>query len=52
MASMTFREVEGSSLKYWMLFGGTGLFVLFGFLSYLYMHHHGHVVTGMDNQIV
>src|SRR5574340_437031 len=52
MASITFREVEGSSLKYWMLFGGIGLFVLFGFLSYLYMHHHGHVVTGMDNQIV
>ena len=52
MASITFREVEGSSLKYWLLFGGIGLFVLFGFLSYLYMHHHGHVVTGMDNQIV
>lgn len=52
MASISFREVEGSSLKYWMLFGGTGLFVLFGFLSYLYMHHYGHVVTGMDNQIV
>ncbi len=52
MASITFREVEGSSLKYWLLFGALGLFVLFGALSWNYMHHHGHVVTGMDNQTV
>ena len=52
MASITFREVEGSSLKYWMLLAGLGLFVLFGALAWNYMHHHGHVVTGMDNQIV
>ncbi|HEX7970661.1 MAG TPA: NrfD/PsrC family molybdoenzyme membrane anchor subunit [Thiobacillus sp.] len=52
MASITFREVEGSSPKYWMLFGFLGLFVLFGALAWGYMHHHGHVVTGMDNQIV
>ena len=52
MASITFREVEGSSPKYWLLFGGLGLFVLFGALAWVYMHHHGHVVTGMDNQIV
>jgi molybdopterin-containing oxidoreductase family membrane subunit len=52
MASITFREVEGSSLKYWLLLGGMGLFVLFGALAWNFMHHHGHVVTGMDNQIV
>src|SRR5512134_1246395 len=52
MASITFREVEGSSLKYWLLFGALGLFVLFGALAWNYMEHHGHVVTGMDNQIV
>ena len=52
MASITFREVEGSSPKYWLLFGALGLFVLFGALAWNYMHHHGHVVTGMDNQIV
>jgi len=52
MASITFREVEGSSLKYWMLFGFLGLFVLFGALAWNTMHHHGHVVTGMNNQIV
>lgn len=52
MASITFREVEGSSSKYWLLFGFLGLFVLFGALAWNYMHHHGHVVTGMDNQIV
>ena len=52
MASITFREVEGSSPKYWMLFGVLGLFVLFGALAWNTMHHYGHVVTGMDNQIV
>ena len=52
MASITFREVEGSSLKYWMLFGALGLFVLFGALAWNSMHHYGHVITGMDNQIV
>jgi Ni/Fe-hydrogenase subunit HybB-like protein len=52
MASITFREIEGSSLKYWMLFGFLGLFVLFGALAWNTMHHHGHVVTGMTNQIV
>ena len=52
MASITFREVEGSSPKFWMLFGALGLFVLFGALAWNTMHHYGHVVTGMDNQIV
>ncbi len=52
MASITFREVEGSSLKYWLLLAGFGLFVLFGALAWNTMHHHGHVITGMDNQIV
>ncbi|MBI1283096.1 MAG: molybdopterin oxidoreductase [Thiobacillus sp.] len=52
MASITFREVEGSSPKYWMLFGFLGLFVLFGALAWNSMHHHGHVITGMNNQIV
>ena len=52
MASITFREVEGSSPKFWMLFGALALFVLFGALAWNTMHHYGHVVTGMDNQIV
>ena len=52
MASIIFREVKGESLKYWMLLGGIGLFVLLGLGAYMYMHHYGHVVTGMDNQIV
>ena len=52
MASITFREVKGESLQYWLLLGGIGLFVLLGLGAYMYMHHYGHVVTGMDNQIV
>ena len=52
MASITFREVAGDSPRYWLLMGGVGLFVLLGLGAYMYMHHYGHVVTGMDNQIV
>ncbi len=52
MASITFREVKGESLKFWMLLGGIGIFVLLGLGAYMYMHHYGHVVTGMDNQVV
>lgn len=52
MASITFREVKGESLRYWLLLGGISVFVLFGLGAYIYMHHYGHVVTGMDNQIV
>lgn len=52
MASITFREIDGGSPKYWLLFGGLALFVLFGALAWNHMHHYGHVVTGMDNQIV
>jgi molybdopterin-containing oxidoreductase family membrane subunit len=52
MASITYREIDGDSAGYWLLLGGIALFVLFGLAAYVYMHHHGHVVTGMDNQIV
>ena len=52
MASITFREIDGGSPRYWLLFGGLALFVLFGALAWNHMHHYGHVVTGMDNQIV
>jgi len=46
-----FSEVKNSGLGYWGLLGFFGLFVLGGALSFLYMHH-GHYVTGMNNQVV
>ncbi|MEO1767642.1 NrfD/PsrC family molybdoenzyme membrane anchor subunit [Thiobacter aerophilum] len=49
---ITYREVEGRSPRYWALLGLIGLFVLIGLGAAWYMEHHGHIVTGMTNQIV
>mgnify|MGYP001614341840 FL=1 len=46
------REIQGRSAGYWALLGGFALLVLCGLLASYYMEEHGHVVTGMDNQIV
>jgi Ni/Fe-hydrogenase subunit HybB-like protein len=48
----TFQTVTDHGLSYWLvlavLAGMTGI----GFLAAYYMEHHGHYVTGMNNQIV
>jgi Ni/Fe-hydrogenase subunit HybB-like protein len=50
--NITYREVAGRSPRYWALLGFIGLFVLSGLGAAYYMEHHGHIVTGMTNQIV
>ena len=50
--NITYREVAGRSPRYWVLLGFIGLFVLMGLGAAYYMEHHGHIVTGMTNQIV
>jgi molybdopterin-containing oxidoreductase family membrane subunit len=50
--NITYRELEGRSPRYWALLGVIGLFVLLGLGAAYYMEHHGHIVTGMNNQIV
>ncbi len=52
MASIAFREIEGHSRGYYALLGAVGAITLAGLASAYYMEHHGHVVTGMTNQIV
>ena len=52
MASITFRELEGNSPRYWFLLGFIALFVALGLGAAYYMEHHGHIVTGMNNSIV
>jgi molybdopterin-containing oxidoreductase family membrane subunit len=37
---------------FWLIAAGGGLVVLAGLLAAHYMEVHGHVVTGMDNQVV
>jgi len=49
---IAYREVEGRSPRYWALLGIIGLIALLGLGAAYYMEHHGHIVTGMTNQIV
>lgn len=46
------RELEGKSAGYWALLGGLGALILLGLFAAYNMEHHGHVITGMNNQIV
>ena len=49
---ISYRELDGRSAGYWALLGGTGLLTVLGLASAFYMEEHGHIVTGMTNQIV
>lgn len=49
---ISYREVEGRSRGYWGLLLGLAALVLVGLGAAYYMEHHGHIVTGMNNQIV
>lgn len=52
MKPITFTQIEGKSAGYWALLGVLGAMILAGFSASMYMEHHGHYVTGMNNQIV
>ncbi len=52
MKKITFSEIEGWSSGYLALLAILGAIVLVGLGSAFYMEHHGHYVTGMNNQIV
>jgi len=47
-----FSEVKNNGIGYWAVLGIFGLLVLGGAWAFFYIHHHGHHVTGMNNQIV
>ena len=47
-----FSEVKNNGIGYWGILGLFGLLVLGGAGAFFYMHHHGHHVTSMDNQVV
>ena len=46
------RQLEGRSPGYWVLVAVLAAVSGIGLLAAWYMEHHGHVVTGMNNQIV
>lgn len=52
MKKITFAQIEGRSSGYLLLIGILGAFTLAGLGAAYYMEHHGHYVTGMNNQIV
>lgn len=49
---ITLRELQGSSPGYYLLLGALGLITLLGLGAVWIMEHQGHIVTGMNNQIV
>lgn len=50
--SCVYRELAGTSRRYWGLLALLGVPLAFGAGAYFYIEHYGHIVTGMDNQIV
>jgi molybdopterin-containing oxidoreductase family membrane subunit len=50
--SFVYRELGGTSPRYWRLLALLGVPLALGAISYFYIEHFGHIVTGMDNQIV
>jgi Ni/Fe-hydrogenase subunit HybB-like protein len=50
--SVVYRQLSGPPARFWMLLAALGVPIALGALSYFYMEHNGHIVTGMDNQIV
>jgi Ni/Fe-hydrogenase subunit HybB-like protein len=49
---ISLRELQGTSPGYYLLLGALALVTLIGLGAVWFMEHHGHIVTGMNNQIV
>lgn len=52
MSEINFQELEGKSSGYYALLAVSTLFLLLGLYAAYNMEHHGHAITGMNNQIV
>jgi len=49
---ITYSEIEGRSPQFYTLAAILAVFIVSALASAFYMEHHGHHVTGMNNQIV
>ena len=47
-----FREVNPDSQTFYGVMGVLATFVMAGLIAFFYVEHHGHYVTGMNNQVV
>lgn len=52
MSALALREIEGRSAGYWMLLAALAAVIAAGLAAAWHMETAGHIVTGMDNQIV
>jgi molybdopterin-containing oxidoreductase family membrane subunit len=52
MMTVHYRTIEGCSAGYYGLLGVLGLLVLASLVASYFMETIGHVITGMNNQIV
>jgi molybdopterin-containing oxidoreductase family membrane subunit len=52
MKNVNFCVIEGKSLGFYVGMAVLSLFILLGLFAAYNMEHHGHIITGMDNQIV
>jgi molybdopterin-containing oxidoreductase family membrane subunit len=50
--SLIYRELVGPSHRFWSLLALLAVPLALAAISYFYVEHYGHIVTGMDNQIV
>jgi Ni/Fe-hydrogenase subunit HybB-like protein len=50
--SLIYRELGGPSGRFWSLLALLAVPLALGAVAYFYIEHYGHIVTGMDNQIV
>ncbi len=50
--SLIYRELGGPSRRFWGLLALLAVPLALGAVAYFYIEHYGHIVTGMDNQIV
>jgi molybdopterin-containing oxidoreductase family membrane subunit len=47
-----FREINTDSQTFYGVMGVLTTFVMAGLIAFFYVEHHGHYVTGMNNQVV
>lgn len=52
MKEINFQQLEGNSAGFYALLAVSGFFLLLGLYAVYNMEHYGHIITGMNNQIV
>ncbi|WXU00295.1 MAG: hypothetical protein Ctma_1008 [Catillopecten margaritatus gill symbiont] len=50
--NIRYQQIQGRSLGFYALIAGLGILILASLGSVLFMEHHGHYVTGMNNRVV